>query len=264
MASPKLVKVGNITVGLVPIADIHVKRKNFRRMSEAQRATLKQSIAQHGFKSFLLVCKDADGNGYELIDGHHRLEELVAAGEDFAPVLVLDDADEAAQLARLQFNVSADTDANELYKFMAELQQNFDTSVVAVAATVSPDFLAELAKISAQKDAGPELPPPSAGDLTPPSGKKKPEMNGLVVVVRKLDGLTMIGRVNSLFVVPKAVHDIADQLELAISHETDIPSLGDLDDLKKLMEAVESAPLSEQAEDPDDTEPGEAGEGTNE
>lgn len=250
MPPPKLVTIGGITVGYVPIGDIHIKRKNFRRMNEAQRATLKQSIEQHGFKSFLLVTSDPDG-GWELLDGHHRLDELIASGADFAPILVMDSADQAKQLARLQFNVSADTDATELYKFMAELQQSFDTDVVAVAANVSPDFLKELSKIAASHDAPPELPPPGANDLQPPSGKKKPEMNGLVVVVRG-DGQTMIGRVNALFVVPAAVHQLAEELDLAVVHHTEIPLVTDLDGLKAMMTQVVDLPEAE--EEPEEGE----------
>lgn len=251
MALPKLQTIGGITVGNVPIGDIKIKRKNFRRMNEAQKATLKQSIEQHGFKSFLLVVPDPEG-GYELLDGHHRLEELQAMGADFAPILVMDSADQATQLARLQFNVSAETDANELYKFMAELQESFETSVVAVAANVSPDFLRELSNIVAAGDKAPELPPPGQDDLQAPSGKKKPEMNGLIVVVRGEDGYTAIGRVNALFVVPAAVHNLAEELGLAVAHHTEIPVLNDLDTLKQLMTEVVDAPG--EGEEPDEEE----------
>lgn len=259
MAQPKLQTIGGIQVGNVPISDIKIVRKNFRRMNEAQRATLQQSIDQHGFKSFLLVAPHPEG-GWELLDGHHRLEELVARGLDFAPILVMESGDQAAQLARLQFNVSAETDAQELYKFMAELQQDFETSVVAIAANVSSDFLRELGNITQARDEGPQLPPPGPSDLAPPSGKKKPELNGLVVVIRPSDGYTAIGRVNSLFTVPAPVHSLAEELGLAVVHHTEIPLIADLDALKAMLSAVVEVPEGGEDESEESEEGEEAAE----
>lgn len=141
----QLHKVGDMTVGVVPREKIHFRRDNYRRMSELQRQTLKASVDKFGFQSFLIVKED--GDGYGLVDGHHRLQELDERGVTSVPILVLpanvDEND--ATLGMLSFNVSAEVVDDQLVKLLTELQEAGITNAeIAAHATLSERFVDQL------------------------------------------------------------------------------------------------------------------------
>lgn len=243
----KFLRIGDMTVGEAPVDSIELLRENYRKMNKQQVEALKQSIDQHGFQSFVLVCENGDGK-YELIDGHHRLEEAKRRGMKNIPILVLPrGSDGKEQLARLQFNVSAEILADKQYQFLKELSSSLALDDVAIAAAIQPAFLKDLTSLMERQEITPELP-----DVVQDSAKsakpKKGDMNGLLVV-QATEELMQLVRVPSTFVVSKKMHEAAEAQGVGIVHFTEVPVLTTEAELESVISAIAETRDAKEAEE---------------
>lgn len=202
-----------ITVGVVPISMISFRRDNYRKMNARQRETLQAGIDRLGFQTLLIVIREADGT-FGLVDGHHRLEELKAAGALMAPVIVLPEGTtkEDADLAMLSLNVSAELDDAQFGKFISDLMAGgTDAEEIRKHGTLSESFMDQLQEALARTDGEPQPDDDLPTDVTPGSEKaKKSKVPDLKVVV--LLGITEPEEaggepgksIEGLFLCPKA------------------------------------------------------------
>ena len=78
----------------LPLDDLHAfKDHPFRLYTEDKMAEMVESIQEHGVITPILVRPANDGNGYEIISGHNRVEACRRAGIERIPATVreLDD-----------------------------------------------------------------------------------------------------------------------------------------------------------------------------
>jgi len=132
-----------ITVGSVPLGMLSFRRENYRKMTPAQKKTLRGSTDSLGFQSFILVIKEADGT-YGIVDGHHRRDELEEQGAATAPVILLPEGTDPkkADLGMFSFNVSAEIQDDKFAKMVLEmLESGVAPEEVGLHAGVSEDFM---------------------------------------------------------------------------------------------------------------------------
>ena len=136
-------------VGSVPLDKLKLRRPRFRRMDELQRRTLRDSIDRFGMKTFVLVRPGKNGS-YEIVDGHHRIDEAKERGWSEVPVILAVDKDgkvlEPGQtdLAMLSFNVGAEIDEDVFLEFIHELADNVGSAEVARFTAMEESSLAEM------------------------------------------------------------------------------------------------------------------------
>ena len=175
-----------ITVGVVPIALITFRRANYRKMNQRQRETLQAGIDRLGFQTLLIVVKEEDGT-YGLVDGHHRLEELKAAGATMAPVICLPEGTtkEDADLGMLSLNVSAELDDVQFGQFISDLMSGgTDSEEIRKHGTLSAAFMDQLQEALDRTDAEPQPDTDLPTEVTPGAEKqKKSKVPDLKVVV---------------------------------------------------------------------------------
>lgn len=124
------------------------KYGNPKQIDSKQKAALQQSLSKFGVVAPLLV-RIVDGRA-ELIDGHHRFDELVAAGEQEADVTVLDIPDDnmARELILALGNIRADWDYQQLSGFLDSLiaDTHINTADLALSTGFSTDEIDVLVK----------------------------------------------------------------------------------------------------------------------
>jgi hypothetical protein len=155
-------------LGLVDPKRLQRRRTNPRKMSDAEYATLQQSMAKFGFKSFILVEEIKPGT-YGVVDGHHRWQAAMEMKLPHVPVVLLDESAQGTwtDLAMLTFNVTGSPVDDIYVDLLAELTSKLGADVAGAFTAVDPDFLANFAKdMDAMQDASQ---PPAAG----PEGAEK-------------------------------------------------------------------------------------------
>jgi len=117
---------GGLIIGEVPLEKIEHRKVRFRRMDSLQLGALKESIERLGVKDPALVVPNKKG-GFDLVDGHHREDEISAQGGESIPVVVLTDKEgelvtaKEADLAMHRFNISAHTDGENFLQVLHEM-----------------------------------------------------------------------------------------------------------------------------------------------
>ncbi len=143
----KLVEIdaglNKIVVGSAPIGSIHLRRENPREMGDMEIETLRASMDLVGLQGFLRVEQRADGD-FDLVDGHHRLEEIKGRGSEVAPIIVLPKGltKTDLDLLMLSLNVSGRVKSDPLAKLINDvLADGVDPDKVRKHATISPEFM---------------------------------------------------------------------------------------------------------------------------
>lgn len=138
-------------VGEVYLKSIKHRKARFRKMDELQLETLRDSVSRLGPRDPIIVVPGKKEGTWELVDGHHRVDELTSQGYETTPVVVLTNKDgepvdkATADLAMQSFNVSAHIDEKNFFDVLEEMR----------ADGISVD---EIAKVTARdKDALEEL-----------------------------------------------------------------------------------------------------------
>ena len=145
---------------------------NPKTYDDADRQHLADSLDNHGYVSPILVRKLDDGT-FEIIDGHHRVEQIVNTdpGSEIKVVVLDVDSVEEGRRILLALKHNSDWDMTKLEAFVAEAMAN-GTSVIDlmtdtgltgkeldVFATASSDFANE----SSEEDDTPNASPSRAG-----------------------------------------------------------------------------------------------------
>jgi len=166
---------GGMIVGEVSVSDLKLRRKRFRRMDFSQVAALKDSVSRLGFRDPIMVIPAKNG-GYELIDGHHRLDEATAQEAEHLPAIVLTDKDgeivspTEADLSMLRFNyITANTEGEEYLEFIHDMSSSgVSLDDIARATAKEADAVEELVgAFTADLDSAPTLDPGSTDEAAP-------------------------------------------------------------------------------------------------
>lgn len=135
--------LNKIVVGSAPISVIHLRRENPREMGDMEIETLRASMDLVGLQGFLRVEQRDDGE-FDLVDGHHRLEEIKGRGSAVAPIIVLPKglSKTDLDLLMLSLNVSGRVKSDPLAKLINDvLADGVDPDKVRKHATISPEFM---------------------------------------------------------------------------------------------------------------------------
>lgn len=84
---------------LISIERLHIGQKHLRRDQHVHVAELATSIARHGLLHPIVVERVPDGNDFNLIAGHRRLEAMRLLGWSQTPAYVLDRRSEFERLS---------------------------------------------------------------------------------------------------------------------------------------------------------------------
>ena len=90
----------------LPLDDLHAfKDHPFRLYTEDKMAEMVESIQEHGVITPILVRPANDGNGYEIISGHNRVEACRRAGIEHIPATVRELDDDTAIIVMVDSNL---------------------------------------------------------------------------------------------------------------------------------------------------------------
>ena len=90
----------------LPVVDLHsFKDHPFRLYTEDKMAEMVESIQEHGIISPILVRPIKNGDGYEIISGHNRVEACRIAGIETIPATVRDLDDDTAIILMVDSNL---------------------------------------------------------------------------------------------------------------------------------------------------------------
>lgn len=163
---------GGLIIGEVSVDDLHIRRKRFRRMDYSQVAALKDSVSRLGFRDPITIIPRKRG-GFDVIDGHHRLDEASSRDDSFLPAIVLTDRGgdivnpTEADLSMLRFNyITANTDGEQYLEFLHDMKDGgIPLEDIARATAKDVDAVEELVgAFVADLDAGEVLEPGSKGE----------------------------------------------------------------------------------------------------
>lgn len=172
----KLISLGDMTVGSVPMDRIKQRRENYKKMTAQQLDTLRASVDKFGFQTFLVVTREPDG-GYGIVDGHHRFDLLKERGAESAPVVVLPERVTAtdADLGMLSFNVQGEIQDEKFMALIKDLMTDADAEDLRRLATLSPAFMEQLQSLSDEPKFDEDDEPPRSGEGTTSKGPKPPK-----------------------------------------------------------------------------------------
>lgn len=144
----KWVKLGALTVGLLPTSCLIQRSENYQQMSESAFAALKASMQDNGAASFILVAETKTAGVFEVLDGHHRWQAAEETGIAEVPAVLWNGKgakdDVSRDLAMLQFNIRADVRADKYVERMHALALKLDTSELSLRTGVAADFIDSL------------------------------------------------------------------------------------------------------------------------
>ena len=90
----------------LPIDDLYsFKDHPFRQYTEEKMAEMVESVHEHGIISPILVRPRKDGDGYEIISGHNRVEACRRAGIETIPATIRDLDDDTAIILMVDSNL---------------------------------------------------------------------------------------------------------------------------------------------------------------
>ncbi|MBU2534508.1 MAG: ParB N-terminal domain-containing protein [Alphaproteobacteria bacterium] len=116
---------GGLIIGEVPIKGLRVRKARFRKMDSLQLGALRASIGKLGVKDPITLVQETDG--YAIVDGHHRLDEVREQGLKTVPAIILTDRrgkpvdTNEADLSMHRFNLSAHTDGENFLQVLHEM-----------------------------------------------------------------------------------------------------------------------------------------------
>jgi len=161
-----------LQIGEVYIKSIKQRKTRFRKMDELQMQALKDSIGRLGPRDPVIVIPGKKSGEWELIDGHHRIDELSTRGYDTTPVVVLTDKEGKAvspadaDLAMFSFNVSAELDEKGFFEVIREMREDqIPINEIATATARDKDALEELLGVVGADEAGTMQPLAPMGSL---------------------------------------------------------------------------------------------------
>ena len=101
---------------------------NPNEQSDEERSALARSLAVHGQVLPLVVRRLADGAGYELLDGEHRLDAMREHGSERVQVLDLGEVpdDEAMHVNAALTTTRGEADAGKMRALLYELRDRFE------------------------------------------------------------------------------------------------------------------------------------------
>jgi len=161
-----------LQIGEVYIKSIKQRKTRFRKMDDLQLQALKDSIGRLGPRDPVIVIPGKTSGEWELIDGHHRIDELSTRGYDTVPVVVLTDkqgqsvSPADADLAMFSFNVSAELDEKGFFEVLREMRDDqIPINEIATATARDKDALEELLGVVGADEAGTLKPLAPMGSL---------------------------------------------------------------------------------------------------
>ena len=90
----------------LPVDDLHsFKDHPFRLYTEDKMAERVESVQEHGVITPILVRPAKDGDGYEIISGHNRVEACRRAGIETIPATIRDLDDDTAIILMVDSNL---------------------------------------------------------------------------------------------------------------------------------------------------------------
>ena len=90
----------------LPVDDLHsFKDHPFRLYTEDKMAEMVESVQEHGVITPILVRPSKDGDGYEIISGHNRVEACRIAGIETIPATIRDLDDDTAIILMVDSNL---------------------------------------------------------------------------------------------------------------------------------------------------------------
>ncbi len=90
----------------LPVDDLHsFKDHPFRLYTEDKMAEMVESVQEHGVITPILVRPAKDGDGYEIISGHNRVEACRIAGIETIPATIRDLDDDTAIILMVDSNL---------------------------------------------------------------------------------------------------------------------------------------------------------------
>lgn len=184
----------------VPIEKLdRLRFGNPREMTQKMNQALKRSLKEFGIVDAILVREV--GDRYEILDGHHRYDELLEADVQEADIILVDcpDDEKARALVIALGNITADWDLDQLNDYVGKLMDDnvsptlistvtgFASMEVEALANAGSEFLKEIDDSLAgydvtqhNKDKGEEQQGVIEDGHTSVSFKLTPEMNEVV------------------------------------------------------------------------------------
>lgn len=145
---------GGMKIGMVETRKLVRRRTNYRAMTDAERAALKNSVEKFGFKSFIVVAPGKDKGTFEVVDGHHRWQTAQDLKMEQVPVVMLEQDANGTDLAMLSFNVQADVIPDVYVDFLQELNARVGSQTLAAFTGIDDNFLADLGRTLEQVKVG--------------------------------------------------------------------------------------------------------------
>lgn len=172
----KLVTLGDMTLGMVPLTQIKQRRENYKKMTNQQLDTLRASVDKFGFQTFLVVTEEPDGS-YGIVDGHHRFDLLKERGAESVPVVVLPKHLTAtdADLGMLSFNIQGEIQDEKFMALIKDLMADADSEDLRRLATLSPAFMEQLHALAEEPKFDEDDEPPRKGEGAAQKGPKAPK-----------------------------------------------------------------------------------------
>jgi len=148
------VKASNIEEGMktkkIPINDIMVPETRVTAVyDEELQQLLKETMKAMGMITPVIVIQTPDG--YRLVDGLHRLQEKMAAGETTVEAVVYEGEEKDSLLMNLVLNrTRGKTKASEMVKVIGALYQDYqmDPDAIREKTGLNRDYIEKLIKIS--------------------------------------------------------------------------------------------------------------------
>lgn len=143
----------------IPISEISVPETRVTAVYDDElRQMLKETMAAMGMISPIVVVQTAEG--YRLVDGQHRLQEKMAAGESQVDAVVYEGEEKDSLLLNLVLNrTRGKTKASEMVKVIGALYQDYsmDPDAIRDKTGLNRDYIEKLIKISAASPSVQEL-----------------------------------------------------------------------------------------------------------
>jgi ParB/RepB/Spo0J family partition protein len=136
-----------MSIEILNPALLHTAPDNPNRMEEATYTALVENIRKEGFLQPVLVARDpaAPSDGYEIIDGHHRVRAAIELGYDSIPCVVENFDPQTAAALRLGMNrLRGELDLSAAARILANLEKEGWDKVDLAITGYSPGEISDL------------------------------------------------------------------------------------------------------------------------
>jgi hypothetical protein len=141
--------MAGLTITSVKIDELRANTWNPNEQTPRVREAVLESITEFGFLDPVLVRPHPDGAGYEIVDGEHRWEAALAAGDTHLDVIVRDLTDQQAKRLTVILNETrGQADTIGLAQLLAELDADIGTDALLVGLPYTGDELADLVRMA--------------------------------------------------------------------------------------------------------------------